>query len=69
MTTAAATDRGYVIARFETRQLDRELHGHNAIAVQLPISGQPTVSELAVGLNEIGGVVQVFTGDIDSVET
>jgi putative Mg2+ transporter-C (MgtC) family protein len=63
---AASTELGYLIAGFETHQLDREVHGQDAVAVTLEVSGQPSLNQLAVGLNSIAGVVEVSARNLDT---
>jgi putative Mg2+ transporter-C (MgtC) family protein len=61
---AVSTNLGFAISRIQTRQLDRELHGRQAVAVTLEVVGQPTARQLTIDLNELSGVLEVSTVDL-----
>jgi putative Mg2+ transporter-C (MgtC) family protein len=59
-----STGLGFVLSRVETRQLDYEARGHRAVCVIMEVTGQPSVRQLTLGLNELEGVIEVTATDL-----
>jgi putative Mg2+ transporter-C (MgtC) family protein len=62
----ASTELGYTIAGFETHHLEREANGQDLVSVSLEVSGQPSVDQLAIGLNGLPGVVEVSARNLEA---
>ena len=60
---AESTRLGYTIVRVDTHQLEHEVRGLAAIAVNLEIQGQPTPDPLTTALTELPGVIEVTASD------
>jgi putative Mg2+ transporter-C (MgtC) family protein len=60
-----STRLGYSISRVDTQQLDHEVHGVSAVAVNLEIQGQPTADPLTAALDDLAGVFEVTANEID----
>jgi putative Mg2+ transporter-C (MgtC) family protein len=60
-----ATRLGFAIVRVRTDQLAREVQGVPAVALTLEVRGQPRVEPLVVALDELDGVLEVSTADMD----
>jgi putative Mg2+ transporter-C (MgtC) family protein len=60
-----STNRGFAVVRLDTRQLEHDIRGVPAVAVTLDVQGQPTADTLALALNDLQGVFEVTTNDLD----
>jgi hypothetical protein len=56
---------GFAIARVGTHQLEREVRGVSAAAVTVELQGQPTAEPLTIALNDLAGVLEVTTTDLE----
>jgi putative Mg2+ transporter-C (MgtC) family protein len=63
---AESTGRGFSVVRVETHQIDHDIRGVAAVAVDLRLQGQPTGDALAVALHELPGVLEVTTSDLSN---
>jgi putative Mg2+ transporter-C (MgtC) family protein len=61
---AASTDLGFSVVRVQTHQLDHDIRGVPAVAVNLQLQGQPSADTLTATLHELGGVLEVTTSDV-----
>lgn len=59
-----STDLGFAIERVQTRQLEHDVRGRQAVAVTIEVRGQPTVGQLTLDLNELDGVLEVSATDL-----
>jgi len=57
------TEAGFSIVQFTTHRLDRETGEVPAVAADLEVRGQPSIDELAVSLQGLGGVLEVSARD------
>jgi putative Mg2+ transporter-C (MgtC) family protein len=60
-----ATRLGFSVARVHTDQASREIRGVPAVSLTLEVRGQPRVEPLVLALDEMDGVIEVTTSDID----
>ncbi len=60
-----ATRLGFAIVRVRTDQISREVRGVPAVALMLEVRGQPRVEPLVVALDELDGVLEVSTAELD----
>ena len=61
---AESTSRGFSVARLETHQLEHEIRGAAAVAVNLEVQGQPTPDTLVAALHDLDGVLEVTATDL-----
>ena len=61
---AASTGLGFSVVRIETHQLEHDIHGRPAVAVNLQLQGQPTGDSLTAALHDLHGVLEVTTSDL-----
>jgi putative Mg2+ transporter-C (MgtC) family protein len=61
---AASTDLGFSVVRVQTHQLEHDIRGLPAVAVNLQLQGQPTADALTAALTELSGVLEVTTSDL-----
>jgi putative Mg2+ transporter-C (MgtC) family protein len=50
---------GFAVVRLDTRQLEHDVHGTPAVAVNLMVQGQPTPESLAAALHDLDGIFEV----------
>jgi putative Mg2+ transporter-C (MgtC) family protein len=60
---AEVTDRGFVIVRVATQQLDHDANGAAVVAVTLELRGRPNTAPLAIALSDLDGVSAVVATD------
>ncbi len=60
-----ATRLGFAIVRVRTDQISREVRGVPAVALTLEVRGQPRVEPLVVALDELDGVLEVSTAELN----
>ncbi len=60
-----ATRLGFAIVKVRTDELAREIRGVPAVALTLEVRGQPSVEPLVFALDELDGVLEVSTADLD----
>lgn len=65
---AESTRLGFSISRVETHRLEHTVSGRSVVAVTLELQGQPTARQLALGLSELDGVIDVSPSDADATE-
>jgi putative Mg2+ transporter-C (MgtC) family protein len=58
-----STRLGFSVVRVQTHQLEHDIHGMPAVAVDLQLRGQPTAEILTTALHEVGGVLEVTASD------
>jgi putative Mg2+ transporter-C (MgtC) family protein len=61
-----ATRLGFTIVRVRTDQISREVRGVPAVALTLEVRGQPRVEPLVLALDELDGVFEVSTAELDA---
>jgi putative Mg2+ transporter-C (MgtC) family protein len=59
-----STQHGFAIVQVETRQLEHDVAGVQAVAVTLEVQGQPTAEPLTSTLTELPGVIEVASTDL-----
>lgn len=58
------TDAGFTIAEVTTHQLEHDVAGVPAVAVNLEVQGQPRVEPLTTTLEDVNGVLEVSSRDL-----
>lgn len=61
---AESTRLGFSVVRVQTHQLEHDVRGMPAVAVDLQLQGQPTADTLTTALHELGGVLEVAASDL-----